>query len=80
MQLFEGKTQYTRYATQFTKLVNNLDKQLKRHGFEVGDLGSHFCCKWVAKMVAALCTFTPPIVALCIWAGWGLGGVKKKPF
>ena len=37
--LFEVKSQYTRYATQLTKLVTQLDTQLKILGFETEDLG-----------------------------------------
>ena len=50
----------------------------KKYGFEKGDLGSHSCCKGVATMVAARSTVSPPIVSLCIRAGWILGGVKDK--
>ena len=34
--------------------------------------------KGVDTMVAAGYTVSPPIVALCIWAVWVLGGVKDK--
>ena len=60
------------------KLVKQLDTQLKRLGFEAGDLGSHSYHKGVATMVASGCTVSPPIFALCIQAGWFLGGVKDK--
>ena len=43
------------------KLAKQLDTQLKRLVFEAGDLGSHYCRKEVAKMLAAGCTVTPPI-------------------
>ena len=78
MPLFKGKSQYTQYATQLTKTVKQLDMQLKRLGFEAGDIGSHSCHKGVATMVAAGCTVYPPIVALCIQVGWVLGEVKDK--
>ena len=29
-------------------------------------------------MVASGCTVSPPIVAICIRAGWAMGGVKDK--
>ena len=53
LPLFEGKSRHTQYAMILTKLVKNLDMQLKRLGFEAGDLGSHFCRRGVATMVAA---------------------------
>ena len=61
-----------------TKLVKQLDTQLKIIGFEEGYLGSHYCQKGVATIVDAGCTMTPPIVALFIQTGWFLGGVKEK--
>ena len=60
------------------KLVKHLDTKLKRLGFEAGDLGSHYCRKGVATMLAVGCAVSPPIVPLCIWVGWVLGGVKDK--
>ena len=74
----KGKPQYTRYSTRLTKLVKQLDTQLKRLVFEAGDLGYYSCHKGMATMVAAGCTVSPPIVALCIRAGWILGGVKDQ--
>ena len=47
-------------------------------GFEPGDLGTHSARKGVGTMVAAGCTVSPPIVSLCLRAGWALGGVKDK--
>ena len=78
MPIFEGTSQYTQYDTQLTKLVKQLDTQLKRLGFEAGYLGSHSCSKGVATMVAAGCTVYPPIFALCILVEWVLGGLKDK--
>ena len=76
--LFEGKSQYTQYATRLTKLVKQLDTQLKRPVFEAGDIGYQSYRKGVATMGAAGCTVHPPIVALCILMGWVLGLVKDK--
>ena len=47
-------------------------------GFEAGNIGSHSCCKGVAKIVAAGCTLSPTIVAIFIRVGWFLGRVKDK--
>ena len=76
--LFEGANQYRRYNTRFLNLLNDCKDELKILGFEKDDLGSHSCRKGVATMIAAGCTVSPPIVALCIRAGWALGGVKDK--
>ena len=57
-----------------TKLVKQMDTQLKRSGFDAEDLGPHSCCKGVAVMVDAGYTESPPIFALCIRLGWVLGG------
>ena len=40
--------------------------------------GATLAGKGVATMVAAGCTVSPPIVSLCLRAGWTLGGVKDK--
>ena len=63
---------------QLMKLVKQFDTQLKRLGFEAGDLGTHSCRKGVAKMVATGYTVSPPIVALCIWEGSVLDGMKDN--
>ena len=67
--LFEGKSQYTQYATWFMKLAKQLDTQLKILGFESGDLGPHSCCKEVATMLSAGYTLNTHISALCIHRG-----------
>ena len=41
-------------------------------------LGTHYCRKGVATMVAAGCTVSPPIVSIYMRVGWVLGGVKDK--
>lgn len=76
--LFEGTSQYNRYSTRYAQLVCMLEIPLKKLGYEPGDLGTHSSRKGVATMVAAGCTVSPPIVSLCIRAGWVLGGVKDK--
>ena len=60
------------------KLVKNLDMQLKILVVEAGDLGSYSCRKGVATTVSEWCKGYPPIVAICILAGWVLGGLKDK--
>jgi len=51
---------------------------LKDIGVDCGDLGTHSARKGVATSVANGCTIGPPIIALCLRAGWKLGGVKEK--
>ncbi|KAL7524807.1 hypothetical protein ACHAXR_003117, partial [Thalassiosira sp. AJA248-18] len=78
--LFPGteKSVYNRYADRFNKLVKQMKKPLAKLGFAPGDLATHSARKGVGTMVAAGCTVSPPIVSLCIRAGWTLGGVKDK--
>ena len=76
--IFERISQYTQYATQLTKIVKQLDTQLKILGFKAGYLWYHSYCKGVATIVAVGYTMYPPIVAQCIWYGLVLGGVKDK--
>ena len=65
--LFEGTSQYNRYSSQFARLLDDMKAEL--NGYEPCDLGSHSCRKGVATWVAAGCTVSPPIVALCLRAG-----------
>ena len=78
--LFQGKekTVFTRYSDNFNKLKEEMKDELEALGFSPRDLGTHSARKGVATMVAAGCTVSPPIVSLCIRAGWVLGGVKDK--
>jgi len=47
-------------------------------GVEAGDLGSHSARKGAATFVACGTTVSPPIVSICLRAGWSLGKVKQK--
>ncbi|KAL7527694.1 hypothetical protein ACHAXR_003680, partial [Thalassiosira sp. AJA248-18] len=73
-----GKSIYNRYSERLNKIVKESATELKAMKYEPGDLGSHSTRKGVASMVAAGCTIAPPIVSLCIRAGWALGGEKDK--
>ena len=76
--LFEGTNQYARYSSRMLKLYKESAEDLKAIGIDYKDLGSHSARKGVGTMVAAGCTVGPPIVPLCLRAGWALGGVKDK--
>ena len=78
--LFQGTSQYNRYAKLFLQLIADNKYELQQLGVEEGDLGTHSCRKGVATMVAAGCTVSPPIVSICVRAGWvmGGGGVKDR--
>ena len=76
--LFQGSSQYNRYSRLFNQLLKDNEVVLKTMGVEPGDLGTHSCRKGVGTMVAAGCTVSPPIVSICVRAGWTMGGVKDK--
>ena len=76
--LFQGTSQYNRYAKLFLQLIAYNKYELQQLGVEEGDLGTHSCRKGVATMVAAGCTVSPPIVSICVRAGWVMGGVKDR--
>ena len=61
-------------------MISDNKEQLQLFGVEEGGLGTHSCRKGVAMMVAAGCTVFPPIVSICIQAGWVMGGVKDRYF
>ena len=76
--LFEGKDQYSRYAKIFARVVIEHMDELKLMGVREGELGTHSSRKGVATMVAAGSTASPPIISICLRAGWVMGGVKDK--
>ena len=76
--LFQGTSQYNRYAKLFLQTISENKAELQLLGVEDGDLGTHSCRKGVATMVAAGCTVSPPIVSICVRAGWVMGGVKDR--
>jgi hypothetical protein len=75
--LFQGSAQYSRYSTRLAKTVGEMEAE-DLEGYEASDFGSHSARKGVATWVAGGCTVSPPIVALCLRAGWSLGGVKDR--
>ena len=76
--LFQGTSQYNRYAKLFLQMISDYKSELQQLGVKEGDLGTHSCRKGVATMVAAGCTISPPIVSICVRAGWVMGGVKDR--
>ena len=76
--LFEGTNQYARYSSRMLLLYKEMKDDLRRIGTDYRDLGSHSAHKGVGTMVASGSTVGPPIVPLCLRAGWALGGFKHK--
>ena len=76
--LFQGTSQYNRYAKLFLQMISNNKTEFELLGVEDGDLGTHSCRKGVITMVAAGCTVSPPIVSICVRAGWVMGEVKDS--
>ena len=78
--LFEGTNKYARYSAGMLKFYKEHQDDLKRMGIDYKSLGSHSVRKGVGTMVASGCTGGPPIVPLCLRAGWKLGGVKDNKY
>jgi len=76
--LFPGNHQYDRFSKSFAKLLLGFERDLAVHGVKPSDLGTHSTRKGVATSVSAGCTMSPPIVSVCIRAGWVMGGVKDR--
>ena len=74
--LFQGTSQYNRYAKLFLQVISENKSELQQLGVEDGDIGTHSCCKGVATIVAVGCTVSTPIVSICVRAGWVMGGSK----
>ena len=60
-------------------MLLGFESNIAVHGVEPSDLGTHSTRKGVATSVSAGCTMSPPIVSVCIHAGWVMGGVKDIP-
>jgi hypothetical protein len=76
--LFPGSSQYERFNDEFHELLKVHANDLAALGVEQGDLGTHSTRKGVATAVSSGSTMAPPIVSLCIRAGWVMGGVKDR--
>ena len=76
--LFEGSLQYDHYTGIFGGFVCKNAIRWRQLRVKPGDLDTHSVRKGVATMVAAGCTFSPPIISLCLRVGWIMGSVKDK--
>ena len=76
--LFQGTSQYNRYAKLFLAVIHDNKEELQMVGVEDGDFGTDVYRKGVATMVGAGCKFSSPIVSICVRAGWVMGGVKYQ--
>jgi len=76
--LLSGPEQYNRYAKILLDVVHELGDELKEMGISPSDIGTHSIRKGVATAVSAGCTVSPPLVSLCLRAGWVLGGVLMR--
>ena len=62
---------------EFFSLVDKFEDELKKLGSSRSELGYHSSRKGVASMIAGGCAVSPPIISLCMRAGWSVGGVKE---
>ena len=62
--LFQGTSQYNRYAKLFLAIVSDNKAELQMLGIEDGDLGTHSCRNVVAAMVDVSYIVSPPIVSI----------------
>lgn len=76
--LFPGRSQYDRFCKEFKLILDDFPEELSVYGFEPSELGTHSTRKGVATGICSGCTMSPPIVSVCIRAGWTMGGVKDR--
>ena len=66
---------------QVSSRMHNRSEEIKDDLYDIGidwrKLGTHSTRKGAGSMVANASTVGPPIVALCLRAGWKVGGVKE---
>ena len=77
-KLFPGDNQYGRFMHVFNKAIETNKEVFATFGVMPGDMGSHSCRKGAISLVAAGCTVSPPMSAICLRASWSMGPVKDR--
>lgn len=74
-KLFPGRNQYKRFGRLLKAMLEEHIDEVRAFGFEVSDIGTHSIRKGATTYLSSQ-PGGPPPAAICIRAGWTLGGVK----
>ena len=77
-KLFPGKDQKKRFNRLLNEVFVEHEDKYQANGDDVSDLGSHSIRKGGATYCCAAANPAPPIVSVCLRAGWSLGRVKER--
>ena len=77
-KLFPGDNQYGRFMHVFNKAIETNKEVFATFGVMLGDMGSHSYHKGAISLVAAGCTVSPPMSAICLRASWSMYTVKDR--
>lgn len=77
-QLFQGPNPYKRYAEALQRLGEKYKDELAALGMDVKYLGPYSVRKGAGTQITAGCTVVPPIISVCLRAGWSIGNVKER--
>jgi hypothetical protein len=74
-KLFPGRNQYKRFGRLLKAMLEEHIDEVRAFGFEISDIGTHSIRKGATTYLSSQ-PGGPPPAAICIRAGWTLGGVK----
>ena len=76
--IFEGTNHFSKYSYMFLNIIQEYEVELEVLGGNSSDLGIHSCSKFVATIVSAGCSVSPPIISLCISCRCYMGRFKER--
>ena len=76
--LFPGESQHTRFHDILLKLIHNNEDEYFQIGVSAQDIGTHSVRKGAATYCCAGVHPGPPVISVCLRAGWSVGRVKER--
>ena len=76
--LFEGSSQYDRFRANLQEIVMEHAEEILAMGVEPENIGVHSIRKGAATYCTSGTTTGVSFAALCVRAGWSMGGVKDR--
>lgn len=77
-KLFQGPDPYNRYSEALLRIGKKHAEEIGAMGMDVKYLGVYSVRKGAGTYVTAGCTVAPPIISVCLRAGWSIGNVKER--
>ena len=77
-RLYPGESQKKRFGKQLGVVLKRHYHEFQEIGCDANDIGTHSIRKGAATYCTCACHPGPPIVSVCLRAGWTLGRVKER--